>query len=61
VGDGLTSVTDAWRDSIYHVTVVSAWNYNATLAEKRGHYKVVSDAIDNLRKITPDAAYSVRF
>lgn len=52
-----TSVTEAWRSSLYHVTVVSAWNWNATLAEKRGHYKAASESMDNLRRITPDAAY----
>ncbi|KAL9711397.1 hypothetical protein Ac2012v2_005943 [Leucoagaricus gongylophorus] len=54
---GSTSVTEAWRSSLYHVTVVSTWNWNATLSEKRDHYKIASDAIDHLRKITPDAAY----
>ena len=57
---GSTSVTEAWRSSLYHVTVVSTWNWNATLSEKRDHYKIASDAIDHLRKITPDAAYQVR-
>ncbi|KAG5638863.1 hypothetical protein H0H81_009416 [Sphagnurus paluster] len=54
---GQTSVTDAWRTSVYHVTVVSPWNWNATVEEKKGHYSTVSRSIDNLRKITPDAAY----
>ncbi|KAF9451824.1 FAD-binding domain-containing protein [Macrolepiota fuliginosa MF-IS2] len=52
-----TSVTDAWRSSVYHVTVVSSWNWNATLAEKQLHYQTASGSIDNLRRITPDAAY----
>ncbi|KAF5377947.1 hypothetical protein D9615_006755 [Tricholomella constricta] len=54
---GQTSVTDAWRSSVYHVTVVSAWNWNATVDEKQGHYSAVSRSIDNLRAITADAAY----
>ncbi|KAG6872370.1 hypothetical protein C0995_010289 [Termitomyces sp. Mi166 len=54
---GKTSVTDAWRSSLYHVTVVSPWNWDATVEEKRGHYSAVSKSIDHLRKITPDAAY----
>ncbi|RDB14906.1 hypothetical protein Hypma_016469 [Hypsizygus marmoreus] len=54
---GQTSVTDAWRSSVYHVTIVSAWNWNATVEEKKGHYKAVSKSIDNLRRITPDGAY----
>jgi len=44
---------------VYHVTTVSAWNWNATLSEKQGHYKTASDAMDNLRRLTPDAAYQV--
>lgn len=59
-GDGMTSVTDAWRTSIYHITVVSTWNWNATAAEKTSQYKLVSNSINNLRNITPDAAYVVR-
>ncbi|KAH0586775.1 hypothetical protein H2248_005624 [Termitomyces sp. 'cryptogamus'] len=54
---GKTSVTDAWRSSLYHITVVSPWNWNATIEEKRDHYVAASKSIDHLRKITPDAAY----
>jgi len=55
----MTSVTDAWRTAIYHITVVAQWNWNATKAEKKGQYTLASKAIDNLREITPDAAYVV--
>ena len=58
-GDGTTSVNDAWRTSLFHVTVVTSWNWNATKAEKLGQYRLASKAADNLRSITPDAAYSV--
>ena len=58
-GDGTTSMTEAWRDSIYHVTLDSGWNYNATLSEKTSQYDAVSTGISFLRDITPDAAYSV--
>jgi len=54
---GATSVTEAWRDSVYHVTVVSSWEWNATLAEKKAVYDRVSASSDFLRKVTPDAAY----
>ncbi|KAJ6522585.1 hypothetical protein B0H19DRAFT_973347 [Mycena capillaripes] len=54
---GGTSVAEAWRSSIYHVTAISSWAWNATTAEKRAAYQSASSAIDNLRKITPDAAY----
>ncbi|KAF9465354.1 hypothetical protein BDZ94DRAFT_1254349 [Collybia nuda] len=54
---GKTSVTDAWRSSVYHVTVVSPWDWNATVSQKKAHYQAASHSIDHLRKITPDAAY----
>ncbi|KAF5315414.1 hypothetical protein D9619_007344 [Psilocybe cf. subviscida] len=54
---GMTSVTDAWHSSLYHVTVVGHWSWNATIQEKKAQYDRVSASIDNLRKITPDAAY----
>lgn len=57
---GGTSVTDAWRSSVYHVTAVAPWAWNATVAEKRTAYQSASSAMDNLRRITPDAAYLVR-
>lgn len=59
-GDNTTSVTEAWRNSLYHVTLISTWNFNATLDEKSSQYDLASNSINNLRKITPDAAYSVR-
>ena len=58
-GDGTTSVNDAWRTSLFHVTVIASWNWNATKAEKLGQYRLASKAADNLRSITPDAAYLV--
>lgn len=56
---GRTSVTEAWRSSLYHVTVVASWGWNATEAEKRAGYDRASASIDRLRRITPDAAYIV--
>ncbi|TFK52652.1 FAD binding domain-containing protein [Heliocybe sulcata] len=57
-GDGSTSVTPAWRDSIYHITLISTWNWNATEVQKKEQYQLASRAISYLRDITPDAAYS---
>ncbi|THH16525.1 hypothetical protein EW146_g4120 [Bondarzewia mesenterica] len=57
-GDGMTSVTEAWRDSIYHITLVETWLWNATVEVKKEKYKGASQAINHLRRITPDAAYS---
>ncbi|KAF9483408.1 FAD-binding domain-containing protein [Pholiota conissans] len=54
---GMTSVNEAWRSSLYHVTVISPWNWNATKEEQTSHYEKASASIDNLRNITPDAAY----
>ncbi|KAJ8509288.1 hypothetical protein ONZ45_g8527 [Pleurotus djamor] len=55
--DAKTSVTPAWRSSLFHTTVVSPWNYNATLEEKKAQYARSSRAMNHLRTITPDAAY----
>lgn len=56
---GMTSVTDAWHSSLYHVTVVRHWSWNATIQEKKAQYGRVGKSINNLRNITPDAAYVV--
>ncbi|KAJ6583238.1 FAD-binding domain-containing protein [Mycena sp. CBHHK59/15] len=52
-----TSVTPAWRSSVYHVTAVAPWAWNATGVEKRAGYTAAGEAVDSLRQITPDAAY----
>ncbi|KAJ7089096.1 hypothetical protein C8R44DRAFT_648958 [Mycena epipterygia] len=54
---GGTSVTEAWRSSVYHVTAVASWAWNATATDKKDGYQSASRAMDNLRRITPDAAY----
>ncbi|KAK1236221.1 hypothetical protein PQX77_000542 [Marasmius sp. AFHP31] len=56
-GDGATSVNEAWRSSVYHITVISTWNWNATTEDKRRAYKAVTRSMDFLRDLTPDAAY----
>ncbi|KAF5361121.1 hypothetical protein D9758_009078 [Tetrapyrgos nigripes] len=53
-----TSVTETWRDSIYHVTMISTWNWNSTMEEKKAKYRNVRNAIEGLRRDTPDGAYS---
>lgn len=57
-GDKSTSINPAWRESIFHATLVSSWNFDATAADKAKVYQLVDDSIAHLRKITPDAAYS---
>lgn len=58
---GSTSVTEAWRDSVYHITLVKSWGWNATKAEMKDSYEDAKKAIKYLRAITPDAAYLVCF
>ncbi|TRM68276.1 hypothetical protein BD626DRAFT_481274 [Schizophyllum amplum] len=53
-----TSVTPLWRESIYHITVVSPWEVNASIEEKQAHYDLASASINNLRRITKHGAYS---
>jgi hypothetical protein len=55
-GDEATSINPAWRDSIFHVTMVSSWNFDATTEDKSRIYKLVDDSIEHLRKVTPNAA-----
>ncbi|KAF4562627.1 hypothetical protein EYR36_004021 [Pleurotus pulmonarius] len=55
--NAITSVTPMWRESIYHITTVSPWNWNATTSEKKAQYQRASTAMDHLRRITPDASY----
>ncbi|ESK89354.1 isoamyl alcohol oxidase [Moniliophthora roreri MCA 2997] len=57
VPDGGTSVTEAWRSSLYHITLISPWNWNATIEDKRKAYANVSKAVGYLKALTPDAAY----
>ncbi|PPQ85186.1 hypothetical protein CVT25_004193 [Psilocybe cyanescens] len=54
---GKTSVTEAWRSSLYHVTTITPWSWNATKEEKSARYKDASASMEHLRRITPDAAY----
>ncbi|KAK0490743.1 hypothetical protein IW261DRAFT_1618059 [Armillaria novae-zelandiae] len=57
VNDSGTSVTGKWRESLYHVSVVSRWNWNATKATRLSQFTRVDDAMTGLRALTPDAAY----
>ncbi|KAL0564427.1 hypothetical protein V5O48_017620 [Marasmius crinis-equi] len=56
-GDDLTSVTKAWRSSVYHITVISSWNWNTTTEDKQKAYGAVTRSMDYLRNLTPAAAY----
>ncbi|CAK5266881.1 unnamed protein product [Mycena citricolor] len=48
-----TSATPLWRDSVYHVTAVAGWAWNATREEKRAAYDRVGRAMDRIRAVTP--------
>ncbi|KAF9262746.1 FAD-binding domain-containing protein [Marasmius fiardii PR-910] len=55
-----TSVTEKWRESIFHMTIVSSWSWNATKEEKWEGYQRVSEATGIVRKAIgdgPGAAY----
>ncbi|KAK0452197.1 FAD-binding domain-containing protein [Desarmillaria tabescens] len=52
-GDGKTSVTDAWRRSIWDVTFGQVWDYSASPDEQEKAYRDLSRSMDPLRAITP--------
>ncbi|KAI0797160.1 FAD-binding domain-containing protein [Abortiporus biennis] len=56
--DGKTSVTDAWRTSLWHITTETHWTWNSTLQEKTAAFATAAKTVERLRAITPDAAYS---
>jgi hypothetical protein len=58
-GDNTSSVHDAWRTAIFHVTLVATFNYDASPADMAAVYKLTDRAIDYVRRLTPNAAYSV--
>ncbi|KAJ7634766.1 FAD-binding domain-containing protein [Roridomyces roridus] len=55
--DGSTSVTEAWRTSIWHAVAEGGWDGAAPLVNETAAYTGISNAADFLRAITPDAAY----
>ncbi|KAL4251099.1 oxygen-dependent FAD-linked oxidoreductase family protein [Abortiporus biennis] len=55
--DGQTSVTESWRDSVWHVATEVTWNWDTTLDEKKDAFLKASQSVAKLRTITPDAAY----
>ncbi|KAH7100359.1 hypothetical protein BKA62DRAFT_706794 [Auriculariales sp. MPI-PUGE-AT-0066] len=58
-GDGTSSVTPAWRNSLYHVIAATSWDHNgnATAENRKNHFRQTKNAIAALRKITPGTAY----
>jgi len=51
--EGTTSVTPAWRDSLWHLSISSRFNWNSTLEERAETYQTVHDHIQPFREITP--------
>ncbi|KAJ7446298.1 hypothetical protein FB451DRAFT_1412323 [Mycena latifolia] len=54
---GPADVTPAWRDTVYHVTTIGMWRWNATAADVRGVYDRTSKLMDYVTVVTLDAAY----
>jgi len=50
-----TSVTPAWRDSLWHVIVADVWNYNTTTTDISQKYSNLTAIVDTLRDFTPDS------
>ncbi|KAF7316391.1 FAD-binding domain-containing protein [Mycena indigotica] len=51
--DGTTSVTPAWRNSIWHAVAEGGWDGAAPRAQEKVAYSGISAAADFLRAITP--------
>ncbi|KAF8886976.1 hypothetical protein BD779DRAFT_1529063 [Infundibulicybe gibba] len=51
--DNMTSITPAWRDSIWHVIVVNTWGFNTTVSERTSLYQDLETLIEPIRKLTP--------
>ncbi|KAF8172067.1 FAD-binding domain-containing protein [Pholiota molesta] len=52
-GSGPTSVTPAWRNSIWHITAGNGWLFNTPIAGKKAIYGGVTQIMQLLRDLTP--------
>lgn len=59
VEDRGTSTTELWRESLFHASFATIWNWNATAKEVHARFKAADEAISDLRAITPDGVYIV--
>ncbi|KAI5122091.1 hypothetical protein M0805_002213 [Coniferiporia weirii] len=50
-----TSVTPAWRNSMWHVTTSTFWNFNTTFEESVQIFKNLTTNMDVVRNITPNS------
>ncbi|KAF5326532.1 hypothetical protein D9611_000989 [Ephemerocybe angulata] len=46
-----TSVHPAWRESLYHVTVIEPWAWNATPEDMKGAYRKVRESLGPLKEL----------
>ncbi|KAF6750770.1 hypothetical protein DFP72DRAFT_817165 [Ephemerocybe angulata] len=46
-----TSVHPAWRESLYHVTVIEPWAWNATPEDVKGAYRKVRESLGPLKEL----------
>ncbi|KAJ7671831.1 FAD-binding domain-containing protein [Mycena rosella] len=52
---GTTSVTPAWRDSLWHLTSAGVWPYNSTVADIRAALGSLHDFADDLHTLAPSS------
>ncbi|KAI0372488.1 FAD-binding domain-containing protein [Pilatotrama ljubarskyi] len=53
--DGLTSVSPAWRESLWHIIYIDYWAYNTTVSQRAQIYEGLEADARALRKIAPDS------
>ncbi|KAJ7270446.1 isoamyl alcohol oxidase [Mycena rebaudengoi] len=52
---GATSVSPAWRDTVWHLAASVGWPYNATTEEVRRALSTTHAFVDELRALAPDS------
>ncbi|KAJ7244489.1 hypothetical protein C8J57DRAFT_977766, partial [Mycena rebaudengoi] len=52
---GATSVSPAWRDTVWHVRTSVGWPYNATTGEVRRALSTTHAFVDELRALAPNS------
>ncbi|KAI0356918.1 FAD-binding domain-containing protein [Trametes cingulata] len=53
--DGMTSVSPAWRESLWHVIYIDYWAYNSTSAQRAQIYEGLETDAGALRRIAPNS------
>ncbi|KAI5122687.1 hypothetical protein M0805_009740 [Coniferiporia weirii] len=51
---GSTSVTPAWRDSLWHFGAHATWQFNASILDIEDQYAFIHNFTETLRSIAPD-------